>query len=291
MNIDFTYGVEILTETQQVRLAEALDMLNSAIDSKSIYNVDYKLMKENFGRAFQSIFHDLNARLRESSNDKELVDFLWFTFVDSIASAKSFHNKILKEKKMVIPENFKEFSEATMPIVLAVESLKEFVVKGRKPAVNPSPVKINPNKLSLTCPFCGREIAVDSLGNMVAHGYRHMFGAYVWNCLAVGQKAVELSVDGLKFTLNVYKNTLESLQKQLSTTKNLDVINKTDFYGKIVSSVKKGENTFDYLLEQKIHAIEFKIKRTKCSISNMEQRIQNWTPNKSALAEFTAKKG
>jgi hypothetical protein len=274
-----------LDEKREVKWENCMRVINQSLENKLIYNVDFKNLNQDLSRVIEygygkllDVFCEAGKRACIST---DCWDFLYYSRVESVASVRSFNNK-LKKTNENIPTEFIEYAHNLMPLVDIMKELKGYIVKGRKPSDKPNKTVINPDKITMTCPCCGREIAVGKDGTMVNHGFhRPGYGWIVGNCIGVGQKPLEVSDEGLKYLLNALNIHLLALTERKNLALKIGEIDSKNIYGKTV--VYKSTQ-FQY--NREIEKLTYDIKYVEHQIESCQKSISEWKPNLEAIEKL-----
>jgi hypothetical protein len=204
---------------------------------------------------------------------------------ESISTVKSFRNKLKRPNH--VPKEYADMVNVFYPITVNMDELKKFVVKGRRPS---GKIAIeNPNKIIMTCPCCGRKIAVGTNDRMVNHGFqRPGYGWLVGNCIGVNHKPLEVSDEGLRYMVELLTNEHEKLIEKsikLSTCNSFTV-----YEFKKYVTYTKGDDFFELKLSNAKRNVESKIDMVNYQLKEFNELIKNWKPNEEAIqiADFVS---
>ena len=186
--------IETITATYQSAIAEG-----------KMWNVDFQDTKEALGRLFDAadntisdLLHDALSRAIAWDLTSDLLGSNYSNFTGRMARLEKKMNTLgLAPEALTAVKTFAQPFLAVCPLVVAVKPL---VVKGRKPAENPS---LNARTIDHTgtCGCCNRNIKMTDGGKMWDHGYTidgrgHGYGNSYKNgdsCFGVGYEPIEVS--------------------------------------------------------------------------------------------------
>lgn len=273
-----TVTLKNISSARKEKFEKCLQLIDLGLKNQMIYNVDFKVVKENVGRAIAESFSKMKSNFRDHNKmedyDRELWDMLWYLSMDSIASVRAFNNKI-KKSKQPIPKEYVDFATNLLPLVEAMTELKNYIVKGRKPSTTPKKTVENPNKISMTCACCGRKIAITKSGRMVNHGFhRPGYGWIVGNCIGVASKPLEVSPEGLIWLATELQNRAVQLELKLADIKRVGKVTIKDHY-----SAPKDFEVGTYRYNDEIKRIKRDIDSLKERVEQHRKEIEDWKPN------------
>jgi hypothetical protein len=201
--------INIVIDDERInqKFIDAQNTMNEALNNKIIYNVEFNDLKAKFAKVIGYVFSKLtNKYYQDVDEDTQML--ILYSRPESISTVKSFRNKLKRPNH--VPKEYADMVNVFYPITVNMDELKKFVVKGRRPS---GKIAIeNPNKIIMTCPCCGRKIAVGTNDRMVNHGFqRPGYGWLVGNCIGVNHKPLEVSDEGLRYMVELLTNEHEKL--------------------------------------------------------------------------------
>jgi len=198
----------------------------AAIAAGKMWNVDFVETREALGRLFDTADDDIRDAI-EATMGRESAWELGGDFICSNYS--NFAGRITRlEKKLVnYPEAVAAVHAVAAPfltIIPLVVAVKPLVVKGRKPAENPSMFARTIDHTG-TCGCCNRNIKMNDSGKMWDHGYTidgrgHGYGNSYKNgnsCFGVGYEPIEVSPKVWQDMLVRMERNLASLPEMIKT--------------------------------------------------------------------------
>lgn len=224
------------------RCSRALDLLVSAAEGASLYNVDFKDAKDTLNHVVEMAYWAMVSEpfLRARGWNPEAALDTYLGLSSGLSNVPSKVKKLEKLKpeselsewrfKDVNPEMLaavREVLAAAAPVAELVKELKGKVVKGRRPT-EPSPAKkeaLAKEAAKMTCPCCFRAMALDNNGRVVRHGWQEQGGRRVgeygnaWHmgqCFGTGYEPFEVSCQGTKDFHALLKRTEAEMEKGLA---------------------------------------------------------------------------
>lgn len=306
--IDMTITVPILEQylvqaknPRLERWSNALAVLNRAIAEQRIYNVEMQdVVKWDLNHGIEAALEVLleafspnymKVKNRYIQNEREVV----WNDVSSFCQFNQAKGRIARIKKQpVLLKDFpilNTYIAALQEIVTindAIVSLKPFIIKGRKPAENSTPVDLTNTG---TCAICMHTQKLTGGQKMVHHGFQisdgagNYFGFRSGSCFGVSRKPYELSCEANEAYLVVLNNHLTEAKHRLKqlrsgkVTKLMTVKHEKVGYRWVDTPVeiKKGEEGFEQVLETAIARAESEVRSIEFAIEIQTGLVKNWT--------------
>lgn len=276
------------------RFQQTKDILSSALEAGSIYNVDLQDAKESFSRAIEivlreafSAFWDKNRSLLDSDDRSQVWDV-----VETSLMLNHAVSKLRKAEKVVasFPDVavFASIYREVLPIAQAVETLKTKVVKGRKPLENPKPVDLTN---IATCAICQHHQKLTAGKKLVHHGFRisdrngRYFGFRSGKCFGTIRTPYELSNEANVAFIKVLEESVVSTEKRIASLEagevtELNRIETRRERGQKITELKTyrvGDDIFPQLLGHELASANHKLQSLKYEIERQELLVKNWT--------------
>lgn len=177
------------------------EIIKTALDSGSIYNVDYQDVKSSASSAFdhsrdviRSAFFHAGAYKNRTPQETEIDNSIGYnlTAFPSKKLVKLLSNAERTEFVAAVEVLVAEWK----PVSDNLKALKPMVVKGRKPSETPRMTPERTLENTGTCSVCGRNVKLRD-GKIVDHGFALRFGFRNGMCPGVGFDPIEVSPEGL----------------------------------------------------------------------------------------------
>ena len=269
----------------------ALDCLNSGLENKKIWNVEINDAKSTLSNgidlALDVIFQRwLDSRSANRQYEEWTNDFSMFCSFNQAAGRIKRLTKSAPKTQVV--QDYLVALQEVVTIWNLIQSLKPFVVKGRRPSENKTEEQIAAD-LSNTgiCAICGNRQKL-TVGTMVHHGYQmseyNHAGYRIGECFGTRYHCYELGCEAnvafapiLKAHLKDYRQTLKTLQS--GTVETLTVQRHKYEGGRQVpynEILKKGSDEFNRELENQIDHVKANIRFTLSDIETNDSKITGW---------------
>jgi hypothetical protein len=263
----------------------AVAKLDEGIRAGSIRKVEFDDAKSTLSSAIYNGWSECVRRrffnagaYRSLPRDVQDLDFS--ISMHGVSSIIPTSKKLAKTKVTgPVVDAMRAFVAEVMPLALAVESLKDKIVKGRKPSTGPSK-PVNPDKIVGTCGVCQRAIAVGPDGKMVHHGYeRPGYGYQTDSCNGIRFRPLEVSPEGLEWVIEVTTAQEANLANALETR---DVLTELHDYntprGVPPKRVLKGDPGWDRLYRQTISKWELDLVLLRYGLERDRAQLAVWVP-------------
>ena len=275
----------------RMTLEEITAKLQAAKDAGKIWNVDYNDMKDTLARWIWDIdMHSDKNELRravENRFERALPGGIIISNGHDLLIAVKKLRKIQGMTGIGSVKTIDAFLEFWAPYIAVAELLvavKPFIVKGRKPAENPSENARTIDHTG-TCGCCNRNIKLNAARQMWDHGYQvegrgYGYGQKVGgSCFGVGYPPIELSPKVWEDMLAGMVELLPRLPGQIEVmTTKLKGMDKP--VQKMSWQMTKDEAAYaeDYnLLKATLFQTKSTLKTLPGDIEAMRVRIAEWT--------------
>jgi hypothetical protein len=285
-----------LTHQKDPRSGRSFDLaiacLNNGVANKKIWNVEVTDAKFTISNGVDRALNQITERHRQVRD----ANFRYEDWMNDFSGYCSFNQakgriaRLTKNgPKFPIMSEYLSALEEVVAIWNTIQSLKPFIVKGRRPNENKTEAQIAAElKNTGICAICARRQKLDD-NRMVHHGYQmsdyNHSGYRIGKCFGTGYLCYELSNEANVAYAPVLKAQLKGYQSALKTLKSGTVLTfsvKREKYlgGKLVKvgeTLLKGTTEFDTELDFQIGQTEQFIKYTKSDIKDNDARISGWT--------------
>ena len=288
-------GLQQSPEQFHARFTVAKSLLQEAVEKKTIYNADYEQAKGHLAsgveRGLNPLVNAWYAVMRDNVSAEQLQTgdrpdvHQYCQFNQAVATIRR------NQKFLHIPE-VARYNAALGEVVSLNNLLKEakaVVVKGRKPAVEPTIVDLTNTAV---CAICGRRQKLDKQGKLVHHGFQisngagDYFGQRIGSCFGVGHLPHELSNEAN----HAFDKLLHGMVGQKETALGrlqageITVLTrtKTEWKGirkvSVVEQIEAGHEDFPKLLAREITQVQADIKGLHMTIEWNRKRTDDWKP-------------
>lgn len=272
--------------------SSALACLNSGLEAKKIWNVEVNDAKFTLSNGVNRALDVIIDRWRaERAGSHEYAE--WQNDFSSYCSFNQASGRIKRLTKnaphTVVVCHYIEALQEVASIWNLIQSLKPYIVKGRRPSENKTETQIA-DELSNTgiCAICDRRQKLDA-GKMVHHGYQmsdyNHSGYRMGKCFGTRRSCYELSNEANVAYAPILANQLKSYRQALKTLKSGTVetltVNREKYEGmkrvKELVTLKKGTPEFERELASQISQTEDYIRYTLSDIKINDAKITGWT--------------
>jgi len=259
----------------------AVEMLDTGIVNKMIYNARYNEAKDIISRGSEVILDNILQSDQLWGKGLDVFSYLSTAQITKLAKeySKNGYNPILTNYANAILE--------LAEIVAKMKEVKKYIIKGREPSNIPAIVVVPEVDVAGTCPICGGIHKLKNDGTLYHHGFQRPGNGYIHgDCFAVGYQPYEVSN---KANID-YAVVLEShLMKEQETLifynsdkcKSLFIMKnqydkKTQSYKKIIEEITNDMEQWKQVLRTKIYEVEGNIRLLEYMIKNNTLRITSW---------------
>jgi hypothetical protein len=274
------------------RIEKNLDVLNRALETGSIFNVDYEEAKHYFNRALELAL-DGPASAFWAAQKRDIGDPLPDGLFDACNRYVSCHQIPSQLRRVAEFEDrydlstYKAILLEMAPVAEALKQLKGSIVKGRKPVENPVAVDLSNTG---HCAICGGLHKLAANFTVVHHGFtisnaRGYLGFRNGRCYGYQYLPYELSCDANKdfaTMLEAKKRGTESAIKRLRSgkvTELSEVQHKrlgAGRYEDVRVTYTLGQPEFDTLLKKSLANEEGDLANTITNIRYNDEKIAAW---------------
>jgi len=279
---------------QEIRVQAIQSLLAAAAEGTSVFNVDYKRMKELASSAYEASVSEkirqpfFNAGKYEGRTEAERnIENAISYGIHGFPSAKLL-KLVEKANETPMVSAVIELITEWQPVRDAIKTIKPNVVMGRKPSTNPrlTPERTLENTGTCSNPGCNMNVKLDQGQHIVAHGYTVQWGFQSGNCFGVGYKPIEISPEGLVAVKAANEKGLARLTEMLAELEagpeTLSINKKVSFAWNAPTkdfTYEKGSFDYNELLARRL-------RETKQHMRGCTQNIENCT---TAIATWEAK--
>lgn len=261
--------------------AHRLDQLKGALVAGSIYNVDYKEIKEDLNRVAEAELHEIVHSYSKDDHDSVIVN-------GNIGPSFYLHTMAGQIKKLVklttlgkgLPNN--DLLNALLhwhDVHQQLESLKPNVVIGRKP--NPdgriAPVRTLENTGS--CAVCSQNVKL--IGSEIFHhGYKVFWSQRNGSCFGTSELPWEVSPEGLIKYISLLEAQIVRTEARLAGVRTTTEI---PFEGTMAFPVKgkvfidPAHSQFETYRKQYAHTLEYQVRNLRGQLEADKSRVAKWT--------------
>lgn len=273
-----------------------------AIEAKHIFNVVFTESKEMISRSVDTVLTSLwDASLdewkvirdtpshRHTPAQRRFVEA--HDEVDSRCQLNHAAGKLKKYKKYVdVPyvATMLTYLAEVQQLHFAVEAAKPFIVKARRPPVNPTVIDISN---TAHCAICGHRQKLTAAGTLVHHGYTissgdgNYFGFRSGSCFGVGHLPYEVSSEANEAYLPVLERQLAEVKEHLRKRNAGEVPELTEIERKRVRhtwvetlvSHRRGSDRYKSLLRNEVSRAEFEISGLQRTLERHTLLVKDWT--------------
>lgn len=300
----FDAALKPLTSPRRFEAWEAAKQdFADAIEAKHILNVVFTESKETLSRGVDTVLRalreatfdewriarrDTPAHLRTPEQER-IVEA--HDAVDSHCQLNHAAGKLKKYMKYADVSSVATlltYLAEVQQLHLAVEAAKPFVVKGRRPSLNPIAVDISN---TAHCAICGHCQKLSATGTLVHHGYTissgdgNYFGYRSGSCFGVSHLPYEVSSEANEAYLPVVERQLAHVTEYLRRLNAGEVetlvenVRKREGHTWVESRVIHARHTYRYrsLFCSAVSASEFEIAGLQRTLEYHQQLIKRWT--------------
>lgn len=271
------------------RFETAIATLESGLDSKHVWNVDYENAKfalsdlaETAMYSAAKVYTDETRETRQRQDN----DPRWMTvYTPQFMHVPGAVKKLEKiEKSEPALGQFLAMLREIAQVVELFKSVKPFIEKGRKPSETLKEVDLTNTGI---CPVCGKRQKLTSNGDMVAHGYTLPDGWGGRNGMCFGHQypAFELSNAGAIAYVEFLKRMLTNRQTALASHQNKEhnelhetvrVRMGAGQYEDQTHTYLRGTDAYERLRARAIWSLEGDIRSITSSIKMYAELVTNW---------------
>lgn len=278
------------------RFETAMVQLAAALEAGKIFNQEFIFYKSSVANGTEHAQHIAAREAQERKSDGSAKFFprgdarnnIGYAFQMNQAAPMARRLRKLKEADMT--GGIRKYI-ATLDQIAAInlwlKQFKAIIVKGRKPAENPTPIDLSNTG---ACSVCENRQKLASNDNMVHHGYKisdglgHYFGQRLGKCFGCDFKPYEFSCEG-----NVaYKAFLESelararayvAELKARSMESFSMPRNKTVAGVIITetvTLLKGTPEYESERESRIRRTTWNINQLKEDIRHQSERINTW---------------
>jgi hypothetical protein len=219
--------MHILNETEEISMNNdtAHAILDSAIENGIIYNVDFVAAKDGLNhtfeiaaRAVQNVFLSNRDTPTEESDSE-----IYYGVSSGLLNfpSKKFSKLLADSPTSVVVDAANALVAEWSPVAVKLKAAKVLITKTRKPSDKPRTTPERTIENTGTCGICGKNVKLDSMGNIVSHGFTIRYGFQEGNCYGVGFKPIEVSGESRECYLEMLKRELVSNETALENVETL----------------------------------------------------------------------
>lgn len=250
--------------------------LYKAMENEKIYNPDFQSLKSGLNREFDKLRDHYIEPFRGLGNapDSGVIWDTGYSLHEANASLKRLQKRcgeIAPERQQAFGELLDLYEEAR-GVWHMIQTIKPFIVKGRKPSDKPR--KTPPRTLDNTgtCAVCGQNVKMSGKV-LVAHGYTIRRGWQEGNCFGVRHQPIEISPEGaeayLKFLERVLHNTNNTIGQLGMEIEMAEEDAKTEEQLKDLKKIKIAK-----------HNAESQKRMVEYDIQLFTKKVATWKPGK-----------
>lgn len=264
---------------------EINEILDAAIQTGVIYNVDFNEVKDRASRLLDDeakairapFFH--NGEFKNRTQTESDVDECMIC----ISATQFPSKKMVKLMGQIEPTEFASRTQALIdrwsPVKDKLAKAKTFIVKGRKPSTDPRKTPERTLENTGTCACCGQNVKMNG-GKIVHHGFTIYYGFRNGSCIGVGYEPVEVSPEGIRAVLralSAHKVQLVKAQKGLYDGATIRVMTNDRRNPRLIE-IKPEDRGYAMTLRSQQAKINHDIEMTDREIVATEKRIEDWKP-------------
>lgn len=190
--------IALLSDYHKGRAIKAINVLDEAIRTGSVYNVELVDAKEYLGSALRAVMEIwqreyLEAHRAGPTSDVEQEIYYWYAVLTNLPG---LHKKVAKHSDLPLVAKFLSLTAEFVPYAEAIKGKKFEVIKGRKPSETVKEVDLSNTGI---CAICGKRHKLTKAGKLVDHGFQisdghgNYFGTRLGKCFGVGYAPYEVS--------------------------------------------------------------------------------------------------
>lgn len=276
----------------QARAVAAVNVLDDAIKTGSVYNVELTEAKDALATTLRVVKDRwqeeyLTAYHAGQTNDVEEDIYYWYAVLTNLPG---LHKKIAKHASRPLVAKFISLTAPFLPYAEAIKGKTFEVIKGRKPAETPKEVDLSNTGI---CAICGKRHKLTKAVKMVDHGFQisdgrgNYFGTRLGHCFGVGYAPYEVSNEAnVAFAPVLDQWIAEETEKltdlntgKVTSFKTKDYQrNEAGRWVEVEVKVTKESDAkkFARLLDAAIHTQEMTVRHLEADKRDNQAKIDNW---------------